>query len=44
VAKLEGRRSHGIPRGRWENNNITELKETKWKGVDWIDLRQNMEY
>jgi len=30
----------GRPRCRWENN-IINLKELGWKGVDWIKLAQD---
>jgi hypothetical protein len=30
----------GKPRGRWENNIKTGLKEIGWEGVDWIHLAQ----
>jgi hypothetical protein len=40
VLKLEGKRQLGKPRHRWENNIRINLKEIRWKGVDWIDLVQ----
>ena len=40
VLKPEGKRHLENPRHRWENNIRTDLKETGWKGVDWIDLVQ----
>jgi hypothetical protein len=40
VRKLEGKRSLGRPRRRWENNIEIELREI-WLEVDWINLSQN---
>ena len=40
VLKLEGKRQLGKPRHRWENNIRMDLKEIRWKGVDWSDLVQ----
>jgi len=41
VWKLEGKRSHGRPKHRWENNIRMDLREIGWKGVDWIYLAQD---
>jgi hypothetical protein len=38
VGKPEGRRPLGRPRRRWEANIIMDLRETGWKGTDWIIL------
>jgi hypothetical protein len=43
VGKPEGKRSHGIPRGIWEDNIRTDLMELRWTGVDWIHLAQDKE-
>jgi len=40
-AKLEGRRSLGRPRHRWEANIKMDLQEVGYGGMDWIDLAQN---
>jgi hypothetical protein len=41
VRKAEGKRPLGKPRRRWEDNIRMDLRETGWKGVDWIHLLQN---
>ena len=33
----------GKPRCRWENNIKMDLQEVGWKGMDWIDVTQNMD-
>jgi len=38
VGKREGKRPHGRPRLRWEDNIKMYPKEMGWKGVDWIYL------
>jgi len=40
VRKPEGKRPHGRPRRRWEDNIRLDLKEISWS-VDWIHLAQN---
>ena len=37
VGKPEGRRPHGRPKRRWEDTE-TNLMETGWKDMQWIDL------
>jgi hypothetical protein len=32
---------HGRPRRRWEDNVRMNLKEIRWKDVDWMHLAQN---
>jgi hypothetical protein len=39
--KPEGRRPLGRSRRRWVNNIKTNLRETRWGGMDWIDLAQD---
>jgi hypothetical protein len=34
VGKSEGKRPLGKPRRRWEDNINTDLRETRWKGMD----------
>ena len=34
VGKLEGKRSLGRPRSRWEDNIKTELQTVSWEDVD----------
>jgi hypothetical protein len=41
VGKPEGRRTLRRPRHRWVNNIKMDLGETRWSGVDWIDLAQD---
>jgi hypothetical protein len=43
VGKPEGRRPLGRPRRRWEDNIKMDLREIWWRGMDWIDLAQDME-
>jgi hypothetical protein len=45
VVKLEGKRPLARPMHRWECivNTRIDLKEIGWKGMDWIDLVQDME-
>jgi len=38
AGKPEGKKPHGRPRGRWEDDIIMDLQEVLWDGVDWIDL------
>jgi hypothetical protein len=40
VENTEGKKSHGRPRRRWEDNNETDLRVTMWEGVDWISLAE----
>jgi hypothetical protein len=40
VGKPEGKRPHGRPRHRWENNIRMDLTEIRWEDVDWIHLAQ----
>jgi hypothetical protein len=37
---LENRKERplGRPRRRWEDNIKTDLRETGWGGMDWIDV------
>jgi hypothetical protein len=41
--KPEGKRPLGRPRLRWKDNIKINLRETKWGGMDWINLAQDME-
>jgi hypothetical protein len=43
VGKPEGKRPHGRPRSRWEDNIKIDLKEIGYVGVDWIHLAQDRE-
>jgi hypothetical protein len=38
VGKPEGRRPHGRPRRRWEDNIKMDLRKVGCGGVDWIDV------
>jgi hypothetical protein len=40
VGKPEGKRPLGRPRRRWEDN-IMDLRDIGWGGMDWIDLAQD---
>jgi hypothetical protein len=37
----DGKRPLGRPRCRLEDNVRTDLRETGWEGVDWINLAQD---
>jgi hypothetical protein len=41
VGGPEGRKPLGRPRHSWENTIRMDLRETGWKGVDWIHLAQD---
>jgi hypothetical protein len=41
VGKLEGRRSLGRPRRRWEGGIRMDLREVGWGGVEWIQLTED---
>jgi hypothetical protein len=41
VGKSEGKRPLGKPRYGWQDNIKTDLRETEWGGMDWIDLAQD---
>jgi hypothetical protein len=41
VGRLEGKRSLGRLRRRWEDNIKMDLGETEWGGVNWTDLAQD---
>ncbi|KAJ4450377.1 hypothetical protein ANN_01798 [Periplaneta americana] len=41
VGRLEGKRSLGRPRRRWEDNIKMDLREVGYDGRDWINLAQN---
>jgi hypothetical protein len=40
----ERKRPLGRNRHRWEDNIKTGLRETRWKGVDWIHLAQHKDW
>jgi hypothetical protein len=42
VGKLEGRRTLGKHRRRWEDNIKIRLKEIGWEDVDWIRVANDM--
>jgi hypothetical protein len=41
VGKHEGKRPLGRLRHRWEDGIRMDLRETCWKGVEWIHLAQD---
>jgi hypothetical protein len=41
VGKPEGRRPLGRLRRRWEDNIKMDLREVRWRGIDWINLAQD---
>jgi hypothetical protein len=43
VGKPKGKRPHGRPRRRWEDNIKMDLQEVECGGMDWIDVTQDMD-
>jgi hypothetical protein len=43
VENPEGKRPHGRPRRRWEDEIRMDLREIGLGGVDWIRLAQDMD-
>jgi len=41
VGRPEGKRPHGGPRRRWEDNIKMDLQEVVCVGMNWIDLAQD---
>jgi hypothetical protein len=41
MGKPEGKRPHGRPRRKWEDEIRMDLREIGWGGVDWIQLAQD---
>jgi hypothetical protein len=41
VGKPEGKRPLGSTRRRWVDNNKTDLRETGWCAMDWMDIAQD---
>ena len=41
LGKPEGKRLHGRPRRRWEDNIKMDIQEVRWGDMDWIDLAQD---
>jgi hypothetical protein len=41
IGKLEGNRSLGRPRPRWEKNIKMELRDIELDAMDWINLAQD---
>jgi len=41
VEKPEGKRELGRHKSRWEDNIRMDLREIRWKGVDWVHLAQD---
>jgi hypothetical protein len=41
VGKTKGKRPLGRPRHRWVDNIKTDLRETGWVSMDWIDLAED---
>jgi hypothetical protein len=41
IGKSEGKRPLGKPRRKWEVKIKTDLRETGWEVVDWINLAQD---
>jgi hypothetical protein len=41
MGKPEGKRPHGGPRRRWEDNIKMDRQEVGCEGMDWIELPQD---
>ena len=41
VGKPRGKRPHGRPRRRWEDNIKMDHQEVRCEGMDWIELSQD---
>jgi hypothetical protein len=41
--KYKGRRLHGRPRHRWDDNIEMDLKEIAWEGMDEINKAEDMD-
>ena len=41
MGKSEGKRLHGRPRRRWEDNIKVDLQDVGCGGMDWIELAQD---
>jgi hypothetical protein len=41
MGKPEGKRPHGRPWRRWEDNIKMDLQEVRWGDMDWTDLAQD---
>jgi hypothetical protein len=41
MEKLEGKRPLRRPRRRWQDGISMALRQTDWRGVDWIRLAQD---
>ena len=41
VGKAEEKRPFGRPRRRWQDDNIMDLENVGFGGVDWIELAQD---
>jgi hypothetical protein len=41
VGKPEEKRQFRTPKGKWEDNIKMDLKEKRWKVVDWIHPAQD---
>ena len=44
VGKPEGKRPHGRPRRRWEDNIKMDVQEVGCGGMDWIELAQDRDW
>ena len=41
MGKPEGKRPHGRPRRRWEDNIKMDLQDVRCGGMDWMELAQD---
>jgi hypothetical protein len=41
VGKPEGKRPHGRPKSRWQDNIKMDLQQVGCGGMDWIELAQD---
>jgi hypothetical protein len=43
VGNHEGKTPLGGHRRRWEGNIKMDLQEVEWRGIEWIDMAQDMD-
>ena len=41
MRRPEGKKPHGRPRSRWEDNIKMDLQEVGYGSMDWIELAQD---
>jgi hypothetical protein len=44
MGKPKGKRLLGRPRRKWVDDSEMNLRNIVWRGVDWIDVAQDMDW